>query len=264
MMGPSSAGSTGSERSQDEGAELARGAGREDPCKERQQGQDRVPGQHEPRSSPLPPERHQRLLRESVMTRRPATRGGRRYAEYGARHPALVGRAPAVGDQRHPRHVEVKGDKMTMRFQMLDLHPTIRRRRVRLVRGRRRRAEPAPCRWTWTTCRRSRAKPRPQKQVLLNLLSNAIKFTPAAAPVPSVWGRAGGAGRTGDRPGAGQRPGFAGIGLLARGPGAPGQPFRAGRGPAFQDPTGHGPGPLLFSKALIGLHGGALEIDPAT
>ncbi|MEI9890592.1 MAG: ATP-binding protein [Caulobacteraceae bacterium] len=78
--------------------------------------------------------------------------------------------------------------------------------------------------------------------MLLNLLSNAVKFTPRGGAV-RVFGQA---ARGPDGIELVQvNVQDTGIGISREGSGASGQPLRAGREPARQDPAGHGPGPGL-------------------
>ena len=162
------------------------------------------------------------------------------------------GPAPALGGQRHSRHVEDRDRQFrdhagAVRACAGDRH-VLRPAGAEGARSRcrpRRRASPA-------TCRRSSPTSAPLKQILLNLLSNAIKFTDRGGRV-TVSARAEAAmlrarGRRHRRRHRCGRPARASAIRSSR---------RAARMTRPYDGTGLG---LSIVKGLVALHHGSLDI----
>jgi two-component system cell cycle sensor histidine kinase PleC len=149
---------------------------------------------------------------------------------------------------------KIEAGKMTMRFEMLDLHDVVEDA-VRLVRGR---ADEQGLRLSvdMDGLPEIEADFRALKQVLLNLLSNAIKFTPRGGAV-RVWGRPA-RGQDGiDRVQVNVQD--TGIGISREDLARLASPFEQVESQHSKTQQGTGLG-LALSKALIGLHGGSLEI----
>ena len=98
---------------------------------------------------------------------------------------------------------------------------------------------------------------RAVKQVLLNLLSNAIKFTPRGGAV-RIWGRAAPATDGVDRVQLNVQD--TGIGISREDLARLASPFEQVESQHAKTQQGTGLG-LALSKALIGLHGGSLDIE---
>jgi two-component system cell cycle sensor histidine kinase PleC len=150
---------------------------------------------------------------------------------------------------------KIEAGKMTMRFEMLDLQDVVADA-VRLVRGR---ADDAGLRLAvdMEGLPEVEADFRALKQVLLNLLSNAVKFTPRGGAV-RIYGRLihelDGENRVRvvvqDT----------GIGISREDLARLASPFEQVESQHAKTHQGTGLG-LALSKALIGMHGGVLEID---
>jgi two-component system cell cycle sensor histidine kinase PleC len=150
---------------------------------------------------------------------------------------------------------KIEAGKMTMRFEMLDLHDVVDDA-VRLVRGR---ADEQGLRLSvdMDGLPEIEADFRALKQVLLNLLSNAIKFTPRGGAV-RVWGRAARGADGIDRVQVNVQD--TGIGISREDLARLASPFEQVESQHSKTQQGTGLG-LALSKALIGLHGGMLEIQ---
>jgi two-component system cell cycle sensor histidine kinase PleC len=150
---------------------------------------------------------------------------------------------------------KIEAGKMTMRFEMLDLHDVVEDA-VRLVRGR---ADEQGLRLSvdMDGLPEIEADFRALKQVLLNLLSNAIKFTPRGGAV-RVWGRSARGGDGIDRVQVNVQD--TGIGISREDLARLASPFEQVESQHSKTQQGTGLG-LALSKALIGLHGGSLEIQ---
>jgi two-component system cell cycle sensor histidine kinase PleC len=150
---------------------------------------------------------------------------------------------------------KIEAGKMTMRFEMLDLADVVADA-VRLVRGR---ADEAGLRLSIDVegLPEVEADFRAIKQVLLNLLSNAVKFTPrgGAVRIHGQWAR----GADGlDRVQINVQD--TGIGISREDLARLASPFEQVESQHSKTRQGTGLG-LALSKALIGLHGGALHIE---
>jgi two-component system cell cycle sensor histidine kinase PleC len=150
---------------------------------------------------------------------------------------------------------KIEAGKMTMRFEMLDLHE-VAADALRLVQGR---ADESGLRLSidMEGLPEVEADFRALKQVLLNLLSNAIKFTPRGGSV-RVFGRAS------RNPDGRERVEISvqdtGIGISREDLARLASPFEQVESQHAKTQQGTGLG-LALSKALIGLHGGALDIQ---
>ncbi len=150
---------------------------------------------------------------------------------------------------------KIEAGKMTMRFEMLDLHDVVADA-VRLVRGR---ADEAGLRLSVDLdgLPEVEADFRALKQILLNLLSNAIKFTPRGGAV-RVWGQA---ARDPDGVDVVQvNVQDTGIGISREDLARLTSPFEQVESQHAKTQQGTGLG-LALSKALIGLHDGSLGIQ---
>jgi two-component system cell cycle sensor histidine kinase PleC len=150
---------------------------------------------------------------------------------------------------------KIEAGKMNMRFEMLDLHD-VAEDAVRLVRGR---ADTAGLRLSveMDGLPEVEADFRAVKQVLLNLLSNAIKFTPRGGAI-RVSGRS---GRDGQGMGWVQvSVQDTGIGISKEDLSRLASPFEQVESQHAKTQQGTGLG-LALSKALIGMHGGVLDIQ---
>jgi two-component system cell cycle sensor histidine kinase PleC len=150
---------------------------------------------------------------------------------------------------------KIEAGKMTMRFEMLDLNDVVEDA-VRLVRGR---ADEQGLRLSvdMDGLPEIEADFRALKQVLLNLLSNAIKFTPRGGAV-RIWGQAARGPDGVDRVQVNVQD--TGIGISREDLARLASPFEQVESQHSKTQQGTGLG-LALSKALIGLHGGALEIQ---
>jgi two-component system cell cycle sensor histidine kinase PleC len=150
---------------------------------------------------------------------------------------------------------KIEAGKMTMRFEMLDLNDVVSDA-VRLVRGR---ADEQGLRLSvdMDGLPEIEADFRAIKQVLLNLLSNAIKFTPRGGAV-RVWGRTARGPDGIDRVQVNVQD--TGIGISREDLARLTSPFEQVESQHAKTQQGTGLG-LALSKALIGLHGGALDIQ---
>ena len=150
---------------------------------------------------------------------------------------------------------KIEAGKMTMRFEMLDLHDVVEDA-VRLVRGR---ADEQGLRLSvdMDGLPEIEADFRALKQVLLNLFSNAIKFTPRGGAV-RVWGRSERGADGIDRVQVNVQD--TGIGISREDLARLASPFEQVESQHSKTQQGTGLG-LALSKALIGLHGGTLEIQ---
>jgi two-component system cell cycle sensor histidine kinase PleC len=150
---------------------------------------------------------------------------------------------------------KIEAGKMTMRFEMLELQDVVSDA-VRLVRGR---ADDAGLRLAvdMEGLPEIEADFRALKQVLLNLLSNAVKFTPRGGAVRIH-------GRVIQLPDGPSRVRVAvqdtGIGISREDLARLASPFEQVESQHAKTHQGTGLG-LALSKALIGLHGGGLEIE---
>jgi two-component system cell cycle sensor histidine kinase PleC len=180
--------------------------------------------------------------------------GDRRYAEYVRDiHSSGEHLLSVINDILDMSKIEA--GKMTMRFEMLDLHDVVEDA-VRLVRGR---ADEQGLRLAvdMDGLPEIEADFRALKQVLLNLLSNAIKFTPRGGAV-RVWGRSARGADGIDRVQVNVQD--TGIGISREDLARLASPFEQVESQHSKTQQGTGLG-LALSKALIGLHGGALEIQ---
>jgi two-component system cell cycle sensor histidine kinase PleC len=150
---------------------------------------------------------------------------------------------------------KIEAGKMTMRFEMLDLNDVVADA-VRLVRGR---ADEQGLRLSvdMDGLPEIEADFRAQKQVLLNLLSNAIKFTPRGGAV-RIWGRTERGPDGIDRVQVNVQD--TGIGISREDLARLATPFEQVESQHAKTQQGTGLG-LALSKALIGLHGGAIDIQ---
>ena len=151
---------------------------------------------------------------------------------------------------------KIEAGKMTLNFEHLDLHD-VAEDAVRLVRGR---ADEQGLRLSvdMDGLPEIEADFRALKQVLLNLLSNAVKFTPRGGAV-RIWGRAAPSSSDGV-----QRVEInvqdTGIGISREDLVRLTSPFEQVESQHAKTQQGTGLG-LALSKALIGLHGGTLDIE---
>jgi two-component system cell cycle sensor histidine kinase PleC len=150
---------------------------------------------------------------------------------------------------------KIEAGKMTMRYEMLDLND-VAEDAVRLVRAR---ADESGLRLSvdMDGLPEVEADFRALKQVLLNLLSNAIKFTPRGGAV-RIFGRAARDGEGVERVQVSVQD--TGIGISREDLARLASPFEQVESQHAKTQQGTGLG-LALSKALIGLHGGALEIQ---
>ena len=150
---------------------------------------------------------------------------------------------------------KIEAGKMSMRFEQLDLHDVVADA-VRLVKGR---ADEAGLRLSLDMdgLPEIEADFRALKQVLLNLLSNAVKFTPRGGAV-RVWGRAATGGDGVERVEVNVQD--TGIGISREDLARLTSPFEQVESQHAKTQQGTGLG-LALSKALIGLHGGTLDIQ---
>lgn len=150
---------------------------------------------------------------------------------------------------------KIEAGKMAMRFELLDLQE-VATDALRLVRGR---ADESGLRLSvdMDDLPEIEADFRAIKQVLLNLLSNAIKFTPRGGAVrvfARAWQDADGAERVT------VSVQDTGIGISREDLARLASPFEQVESQHSKSHQGTGLG-LALSKALIGLHGGALDIQ---
>ena len=150
---------------------------------------------------------------------------------------------------------KIEAGKMLLRFELLDLQD-VAEDAARLIRGR---ADEAGLRLSidMAGLPEVEADFRAVKQVLLNLLSNAVKFTPRGGAI-RIFARAGR-----DAEGA-QRVQVSvqdtGIGISREDLARLSSPFEQVESQLSKTQQGTGLG-LALSKALIGMHGGSLEIS---
>ena len=150
---------------------------------------------------------------------------------------------------------KIEAGKMTMRFEMLDLHD-VTEDSVRLVRGR---ADTAGLTLAVDLdgLPEVEADFRAIKQVLLNLLSNAVKFTPRGGAV-RVFARAGRDAEGVERVQVSVQD--TGIGISHEDLERLASPFEQVESQHAKTQQGTGLG-LALSKALIAMHGGTLDIQ---
>ena len=150
---------------------------------------------------------------------------------------------------------KIEAGKMTMRFELLDLHE-VAVDALRLVQGR---ADESGLRLSidMEGLPEIEADFRALKQVLLNLLSNAIKFTPRGGSV-RVFGRASRGADGGEQVEISVQD--TGIGISREDLARLASPFEQVESQHAKTQQGTGLG-LALSKALIGLHGGSLDIQ---
>jgi two-component system cell cycle sensor histidine kinase PleC len=180
--------------------------------------------------------------------------GDRRYAEYVRDiHASGEHLLSVINDILDMSKIEA--GKMIMRFEMLDLNE-VAADALRLVKGR---ADESGLRLSvdMDGLPEIEADFRALKQVLLNLLSNAIKFTPRGGSV-RVFGRA---VDDGDGPAQVEvNVQDTGIGISREDLARLASPFEQVESQHAKTQQGTGLG-LALSKALIGLHGGSLDIQ---
>jgi two-component system cell cycle sensor histidine kinase PleC len=150
---------------------------------------------------------------------------------------------------------KIEAGKMTLRFEALDLHD-VAEDAVRLVRGR---ADAAGLRLSvdMDDLPEVEADFRALKQVLLNLLSNAVKFTPRGGAI-RVFARAGRDAEGDERVQVSVQD--TGIGISREDLARLASPFEQVESQHSKTHQGTGLG-LALSKALIAMHGGALDIQ---
>jgi two-component system cell cycle sensor histidine kinase PleC len=150
---------------------------------------------------------------------------------------------------------KIEAGKMTLRFELLDLSD-VAEDAVRLVRGR---ADTSGLRLAvdMQGLPEVEADFRALKQVLLNLLSNAVKFTPRGGAI-RVFARAGRDAQGVERVQVSVQD--TGIGISREDLERLASPFEQVESQHAKTQQGTGLG-LALSKALVGMHGGTLDIQ---